>query len=226
MLLLKTANAKTQLDFDLDHDSKDLLTIEKLLWSRGYKNVIGVDEAGRGPLAGPVVACALSFSHTIDFSNISFFDEINDSKQVDAKKRIAIFEKLSTFPEIQWASSIIDAATIDQINIRKASLLAMKRAIESLSLSIDIVIVDGRDAPTVDLEVVPIIKGDTKSKTIALASIFAKVLRDRIMVDYDSEYPYYGMKSHKGYGTKMHIDALKEHGLSPIHRKSFCKNFA
>ncbi len=206
------------------HDSKDLLFYEKQLWSRGYKNVIGVDEAGRGPLAGPVLACALTFSPAINFSKLPLFDEINDSKQVEPNIRIAIFEKLSGHSEIQWATSLIEADVIDQMNIRNASLLAMKNAIESIQRK-EVVIVDGRDKPSVECEVIPIVKGDAKSKTIALASIFAKVLRDRIMVDYDKEYPQYGLKNNKGYGTRVHIDAIKKHGLTPLHRNTFCKNF-
>ena len=174
----------------------------------------GVDEVGRGPLAGPVIAAAV----ILDTENP--IQGLMDSKKINEKKRIFLAKEIRE-KALAWAMGRAEHDEIDSMNILQASLLAMKRAIESLSIKPELVLVDGIYRPDIDCKVVPIVKGDSKVPVISAASIIAKVARDNEMIALDSEYPGYGFSQHKGYPTTMHINALKELGVSLIHRKSF-----
>jgi len=183
----------------------------------GGKIIAGIDEAGRGPLAGPVVcACAV-----MPMDNI--IEGINDSKKVSPKKREELYEKIIE-TAISYSIVEVDEKTIDEINILQATKLGMKKALESLKVKPEVVLIDAVKIDT-DLPQENIIKGDALSYNIAVASILAKVHRDRLMVKLDEKYPQYGFAKHKGYGTKLHIEALKKYGKCEIHRDSFIKNF-
>jgi len=199
---------------------------EKKLWSKGQRFVIGVDEVGRGPLAGPVVAAACYFSFENDEARQEILDlGIKDSKFVSPKKREKIFNFLISSNSVKYGIGVIDEVTIDKINILQASLLAMKDAIEDLKMENfegAYALIDGRDViPNVQMSQKAIIKGDGKVLSIAAASILAKVTRDKMMEEYAKKYPQYLFEKHKGYGTKLHMEAIKEHGPCEIHRKSF-----
>jgi len=192
-----------------------LLTFERQLWHRGCQFVAGIDEAGRGPLAGPVVAAAVVFPK--DTTNTL---HIFDSKQLPAHKR----EQLKTVVEQHAVSigiGIVDHDLIDEINILQASLQAMKEAVDQLSVKPDHLLIDGIHAPDINVENTCIPKGDSKSMAIAAASIIAKVTRDELMIKLDRKYPGYGFARHKGYPTKAHIKSIHQLGFSPIHRRSF-----
>ena len=195
----------------------DLLVTERLLLSEGLNFICGVDEAGRGPLAGPVCAGAC----IPDLSNI--IAGVNDSKKLTEKKRELLYNQLKDAC-LSYKTVFVDADVIDDINILNATKLAMKEAILSMFPLPDMVLIDA-----VKLEIPyksqSIIHGDAVSYCIAAASIFAKVERDRLMMEYAEKYPEYGFESHKGYGSKHHIEMLKKYGPCPIHRKSFIKNF-
>ncbi|MCI6164884.1 MAG: ribonuclease HII [Lachnospira sp.] len=183
-----------------------------------YSYICGIDEAGRGPLAGPVVAGAVVLPKG---KRILY---VNDSKKLSEKKRDELFDIIKD-EALTYAVGIISPERIDEINILQATYEAMRQAVNKLSVKPDIFLNDAVTIPGIEGKQVPIIKGDAKSLTIASASILAKVTRDRIMVEYDSMYPEYGFAKHKGYGTKAHIEAIKEYGPCPIHRKTFIKNF-
>jgi ribonuclease HII len=191
----------------------DLWAYEKDARCRGYLRIAGVDEAGRGPLAGPVVAAAVILPPDFDLTGIT------DSKKLTPARREAAFERITS--QAQYGTGVISHEIIDTINILKATHLAMKTALEELGALYDIILVDGLPVPGLPGESLAIIKGDSKSASIAAASIIAKVTRDRIMVEIDSAYPAYGFAGHKGYYCKTHIDALDTHGPCPCHRKSF-----
>ena len=193
----------------------DLFHFELELWRDGVKAVAGVDEAGRGPLAGPVVAAAVIFP-----PSISDAFGINDSKKLSPKNRERL-EPLIKNEALSVGVGIVDHAEIDRINILQATYKAMQIAIQQLSRSPDFALIDGRGVPDLEMPCKPIIKGDSKSISIAAASIIAKVTRDRIMIEMCEKYPQYGFEQHKGYPTKKHIQAIREFGLSPIHRRSF-----
>ena len=184
----------------------------------GYDHICGVDEAGRGPLAGPVVAGAVILPKDCRIPYI------NDSKKLSAKKREALFEAI-TEKAISCKVGIISHDRIDEINILQATYEAMRAAVASLDVRPDILLNDAVKIPEVDIKQVPIIKGDAKSQSIAAASILAKVTRDRLMETYASIYPEYGFEKHKGYGTAQHIEALRKYGPCPIHRRTFIRNF-
>jgi len=191
-------------------------TFEKSLIPSDATFVCGLDEAGRGPLAGPVFAGAVILPE-------DYIPEgLNDSKKLSEKKREALFEEI-TKNAIAWGYGTASPEEIDEINILNASMLAMKRAVEMLSVKPDFLLVDGNIARGFDIKAVPVIKGDAKSPSIAAASIVAKVLRDRECMEMDRIYPEYGFAKHKGYPTKAHFEAVEKHGVSPIHRKSFLK---
>lgn len=198
-------------------ETKENLSFEKELLSEGVTLIAGMDEAGRGPLAGPVVAAAVIMP--LD----DIIPGVDDSKKVSEKKREILFEKIKE-KAIAYKIVAVDEKTIDEINILEATKKAMKECVAGLSVRPEIVLVD---AVKLDLGVPSkaIIKGDALSYSIAAASILAKVFRDRLMESYDETYPAYGFKKHKGYGTKAHIDAIKEIGPCPIHRRTFIKNF-
>ncbi len=191
-----------------------MLVFEKQAMLDGYKIIAGVDEAGRGPLAGPVVSAAVILPENFDIRGI------NDSKKLSEKKRAALFPKIQS-QAIAFGIGIADHGEIDRINILQASLLSMKRAVDDLGLIPDYLLIDGKFTIDSNIDQRPVIKGDTLSLSIAAASILAKVTRDRIMTDLDLQYPEYEFKRHKGYPTKTHKQAILAHGPCPIHRKSF-----
>jgi len=180
--------------------------------------IAGLDEAGRGPLAGPVVAAAVILPKDI------FLPFLNDSKKVTEKRRDVLFDEIKQ-NAIAYGIGIASNTLIDEINILQATYEAMREAINALSTRPDILLVDAIHIPGIDIRQVGIVKGDAKSVNIAAASILAKVTRDRLMAEYDKIYPEYGFASNKGYGTAAHIAALKEYGPCEIHRKSFIGNF-
>ena len=190
--------------------------IEREKWSQGFGAVAGVDEAGRGPLAGPVFAAAVILPPD------EMIEGLNDSKKISEKKREALFPIIK---EKAIAYSIAQASEeeIDRLNIREATSLAMNRAIEGLQVSPDFVLVDGNYIGNCAYLFECVIKGDARSASIAAASILAKVSRDHLMLEMAEKYPEYRFEKHKGYGTKVHVEALKTYGASPIHRKTFLK---
>ena len=193
---------------------------ENKFLEKGYKLIAGMDEAGRGPLAGPVVvACVVM---PLDKENI--IDGVNDSKKLSEKKRNLLFDKIKE-KAICYSISVVDHNVIDDINILQATKKGMCECVNRLSKKPDIVLVDAVSNLDVDCEMLPIIHGDALSYSIACASIIAKVTRDRMMVEFDRIYPQYNFKKHKGYGTAEHIQLLKEFGKCPIHRDTFIKNF-
>lgn len=183
-----------------------------------YQFICGIDEVGRGPLAGPVVAGAVILPKDCDILYI------NDSKQLSEKKREELYETIQE-KAVACAVGIVSPARIDEINILQATYEAMREAIGKLSKTPDLLLNDAVTIPKVSIRQVPIIKGDAKSISIGAASIYAKVTRDRMMVEYDRDYPEYGFAKNKGYGSAEHIAALKKYGPSPIHRRSFIGNF-
>ena len=196
-----------------------LKNIENNWHKKGKKLVCGIDEAGRGPLAGPVVVAAVIMPED------SFIEGVNDSKKVSEKKREKLYDEI-TENAIAWSVGIIDQNEIDKINILNATKKGLTTALTELKEKPDIILVDAlTKIDTLGIPYESIIKGDAKSYSIAAASIIAKVTRDRIMRQWDEIYPQYGFINHKGYGTKAHIDAIKQYGLCPLHRKSFTKNF-
>lgn len=190
------------------------LEIENNLWLHGITHIAGVDEAGRGPLAGPVVAASVIFpKHLI-------IEGVNDSKKLTQNKRELLFDIISS-KALSIGVGIISHDEIDRVNILQATFLAMKKSLENLTVNPDYVLVDGKYFKHNKYTVQNIVDGDAKSFTIAAASIIAKVTRDRLMEAYDKKYPQYGFAKHKGYGTSQHIEAIKKCGLCEIHRKSF-----
>ena len=189
---------------------------EQEFYAQGYKVICGIDEAGRGPLCGPVVAAACILPDGL------YIEGLNDSKKLTEKKREKLFDVIK---ESALAYCIAEASVeeIDTLNILEADLLAMRRAIDGLSIKPDLALIDGNIARDFQIDAVPVIKGDAISMNIAAASILAKVTRDRMCADLDAQYPEYGIAKHKGYGTKAHMDALHQYGPSPIHRKQFIR---
>ncbi len=192
-----------------------IFQFEKKYYREGYELIGGTDEAGRGPLAGPVVAAAVVFRPD------TRIEGINDSKKLTESKREKLFD-LIELNALSVGVSVIDNYKIDDINILQASLLAMKESVSRLDPQPGIILIDGNKTFTSDIPVEAIIKGDSLSFSIAAASIIAKVTRDRIMVKLSEEYPVYNWKQNKGYPTKEHREAVLKFGLSPYHRKSFC----
>ena len=198
----------------------DLLKFEKLEQSKGNNLIAGVDEVGRGPLAGPVVCCAVIMS--LEPGDI--IDGVWDSKKLSEKKREELFDKIKE-KAIAYQIEFVNEKVIDQINILEATKLCMANAINNLSVKPDVVLVDAVTKLKTEVKQVPIIKGDALSYTIGCASILAKVTRDHFMTELSKNYPEYGFDKHKGYGTAAHIAAIKEFGPCEIHRKTFIKNF-
>ncbi len=188
---------------------------ETALRNRGYLKIAGVDEVGRGPLAGPVVAAACILSEG------SFFFKLNDSKQLAPEEREALYAQLSQDPQVVFAIGIVSPRRIDEINILRATFEAMQIAVSKLAAKPDYVLVDGNRAPQFDCPCEPIVKGDAHSVSIAAASVLAKVVRDRMMDEEACKWPGYGFEVHKGYGTPQHLDAIARLGPCPIHRESF-----
>lgn len=193
-------------------------TFENDAREKGYKYICGVDEAGRGPLAGPVCAAAVILPRD------AVIDGLDDSKKLSEKKREALYEVIVN-TAVSYAVAFGTVAEIEEFNILGATFLAMKRAIEGLSVKPDFALIDGNRTPKdISIPCQTVIKGDSKSASIAAASILAKVTRDRLLLEYDKKYPQYNFKKHKGYGTKEHYEAIKKYGVCEVHRLSFLKN--
>jgi len=243
--------------------SNDRLEFERELWSREFTLIAGVDEAGRGPLAGPVVAAAVILpatwakecarpraqqyeqteghqipsaprtrhvavpgdGHTPQTDSNGGFDtrlvDLNDSKQLTEAQRENFFQIITTHPDLRYAIAIVDAATIDRINILQATHRAMNEALAQLQQQPQHVLVDGRPVKSMTLPQTALVKGDSRSYSIAAASVLAKVTRDRMMLEFDTKFPGYGFAIHKGYGVPQHLAAIEKLGPCPIHRMSF-----
>lgn len=183
---------------------------------KSYTYICGVDEAGRGPLCGPVAAAAVIMPKN------SFIEGVNDSKKLSEKKREALYEQIIK-EAVAYSVCLIDNDEIDKINILNATLKAMEGAINGLSVKAEFALIDGNQNRGITTPNKTVVKGDAKSYSIACASILAKVTRDRLLDEYEKEYPGYGFSKHKGYGTKAHYEAIAAYGITPIHRKSFLK---
>ena len=197
---------------------KSMCSHENNAFQKGYKYIAGIDEAGRGPLAGPVVAAAVILPDNI------FITNLKDSKKLSSKQRNILYEEIKS-KALAFGIGMSDEKCIDKINILNATKNAMKQAINSLEIKPDIIFIDAVKLDHISIPQVSIIDGDNLSVSIAAASIIAKVTRDRLIEEYDSIYPEYGFAKHKGYGTKEHIEAIKKFGICPIHRISFVKKY-
>ena len=196
-----------------------LKEIEKDLYDKGFNNICGIDEAGRGPLAGPVVVAGVIMPED------SMIEFVNDSKKVTEKRREMLYDKIKE-EAISYSIAVVDQNVIDDINILNATKQGVTEVVDGLNVKPDLIIVDAlTHINTRGIPYEPIIKGDAKCYNIAAASILAKVTRDRIMRQWDEVFPQYGFAKHKGYGTKAHIEALEKYGPCPIHRKTFIKHF-
>jgi ribonuclease HII len=191
-----------------------MISLESQLWTAGTDLIAGIDEAGRGPLAGPVVAAAVIFPPYASIPGV------RDSKTLTARQRDALYQKISQ-NAFSVGVGIIGSEEIDRINILKATLKAMKQAVDQLNITPLHLLVDGNQLPDCPMKMTAVVGGDRHCFCIAAASIIAKVTRDRLMVQYHRQFPVYGFDRHKGYGTRFHINAIRTHGYSPIHRRSF-----
>ncbi len=197
----------------------DLSKYEREYNEKGYELIGGIDEAGRGPLFGPVVAACVVLPKGC------LIEGVNDSKKLSEKKREALFDEIKE-KAVAWGVGIVDNNTIDEINILEATRKAMNEAVSNLQVKPDYIFIDAeKHVDTCGIPYLPIIKGDALSINISCASIIAKVTRDRMIDELAKEYPQYGLEKHKGYGTKEHIDAIKKYGITPLHRKTFCQKF-
>jgi len=201
-----------------DNRLEEISQYENKAYQAGYKIVAGIDEVGRGPLAGPVVTAVVVLKQGCKIRGI------NDSKKISEPKREELYEIIIK-EAVDYSIGMASPDEIDELNILNATYLAMRRAIEGLKIKPDCLLNDAVRIPGVDIHQVPIIKGDAKSMSIGAASIVAKVTRDRMMYAYDKEYPGYNFAGNKGYGTSDHYDGIRKHGRTPIHRSSFLKNF-
>lgn len=200
----------------------DMIAFEKEAWKSGLFFIAGVDEAGRGPLAGPVVAAAVAFDRDfLENGGAETFDGLTDSKALTEKKRETFFEQLIASPFAHTAFAVIGPDEIDSINILQATWKAMATALSGLDRMPDLALVDGNPVRGLPCKSQNIVKGDAKSLSISAASVIAKVTRDRMMVELDEKFPEYGFASHKGYGTKKHLEAIHKHGPVSCHRKTF-----
>ncbi len=196
----------------------ELLEFDREYRSKSAGPLCGVDEAGRGPLAGPVCAAAVILPDDVELPGL------NDSKKLTDKKRRELYD-IITEQALSWSVALVDEKTIDEINILQATFRAMEQAVAGLTMTPDLVLVDGNREPPLPMKTECVVGGDGKSASIAAASILAKVTRDRLMEELDETYPQYGFAVHKGYGTKRHYEALRTYGPSPIHRQTFLKKF-
>lgn len=201
-----------------EYEKTDLWEIQREYGAQGYNVICGVDEAGRGPLAGPVCAAAVILPEGYEIQGL------NDSKQLTDKKRRELYPIIME-EAIAYGIAFVDEKTIDEVNILNATFMAMKNAISQLSLKPELALIDGNRVTDFGVEAIPVVKGDAKVASIAAASILAKVARDEYMEAMDETYPQYGFAIHKGYGTKRHYEAIREHGMCPIHRATFLKKF-
>ncbi len=193
-------------------------SFENELKNKGYNYICGVDEAGRGPLAGPVCAAAVILPDNC------VIEGVNDSKKLSEKKREELFDIIIK-KAVSYSIAFGSVDEIEELNILGATFLAMKRAVEGLDVKADFAIIDGNKVPPqLNINAEPLVKGDAKSVSVAAASILAKVTRDRLLYEYDKKYPEYSFAAHKGYGTKAHIEAIRKLGPCEVHRKSFLKN--
>jgi ribonuclease HII len=192
-----------------------MLRYEKKAYRNGANLIAGIDEAGRGPLAGPVVAAAVILPREFRHKTL------NDSKQLSPELREEIYVELTNRPDIIWSVGVSDVDVIDAYNILRATWRAMSLALDGLRVKPDHVLIDGLRVPVIRIPQTAIVKGDCKSFSIAAASVIAKVTRDRLMVQIHEQYPQYGFAQHKGYGTPEHLAALEQHGPAPVHRRSF-----
>jgi len=198
------------------------LSYECELWKQGYSRVAGVDEAGCGPLAGPVVAAAVIFPESwLETGLPARFRGLNDSKQLTEEEREKFFERIQADPQVHSAIAVVDVETIDRINIRQAAWQGMNRALDQLQPRPEHVLVDGLRIRWLAYQQTPLVQGDAKSYSIAAASVLAKVTRDRMMRELDIQFPGYGFAEHKGYSTPKHFAAIEKLGACAIHRKSF-----
>jgi len=216
--LVETAQKRKQAYFDEIERLKEISKYEERLYNSGCMYVAGVDEVGRGPLAGPVAAAVVILKEN------DLIEGINDSKKLSAKKRDELYD-IITERAVDWAVAMVSPKEIDEINILNATYKAMREALSKLKIKPDHLLADAVTIPGIDVKQTAIIKGDAKSISIGAASIVAKVTRDRMMAMYDEIYPGYGFAENKGYGSAEHIKAIKEQGICPIHRKTFVKNF-
>lgn len=199
-----------------------MLTFEKHFWDKGIKRLAGVDEAGRGPLAGPVTAAAVVFPRALlEKEVLDRLAELTDSKQLSVAQRESFFTLLQTMPDVEIGIGMADVSEIDRYNILKATHMAMRRALLNLPALPENTLIDGLPAPDMPAPSTALVKGDSRSITIAAASVIAKVTRDHLMDALDDRYPEYGFKQHKGYGTADHIQALLRYGPTIHHRRSF-----
>ena len=196
----------------------DLWKYEHEAYDAGYETVCGVDEAGRGPLAGPVCAAAVILPRDLEIEGL------NDSKKLSNKRRRALYD-IIVQEALAYGIAFATEQEIDEINILQATFLAMRRAMEQLTVRPSLALIDGNRETEFGLPVRTIVKGDSLSANIAAASILAKVTRDRFMEEQDAIYPQYGFAIHKGYGTRAHYDAVRQYGMTPIHRRTFLKKF-
>ena len=197
---------------------QEMQQYERELYAQGVRTIAGIDEVGRGPLAGPVVAAAVILPEDFDLLGV------NDSKKLSEKRREELFVQIKE-KAVAWAIGMADSRVIDEINILQATKQAMAEAVGSLPVKPDHLLIDAVKLEGLDYPETPIVKGDQKSISIAAASIIAKVKRDDMMITYASKYPGYAFEKNKGYGTKEHYEGLREHGITPIHRRSFLKSF-
>ena len=193
---------------------------EQAAWARGHRRIAGVDEAGRGPLAGPVVAAAAILDPSL-WPGDGPLAEVNDSKKLSPHRREVLFDQLQHEDGVAFAIGISTVGEIDRLNILRATHRAMARAVEALAQPPDFLLVDGRPVPGLPVPSEALVQGDGRSRSIAAASILAKVTRDAMMLELDRKYPAYGFSAHKGYGTRAHRDALQRYGPCPAHRRSF-----
>ena len=197
-------------------EAVDWLLFENEAHNRGYKFVCGIDEAGRGPLAGPVCAAAVILPDNL------IIDGVNDSKKLTEKKREELYDVIIE-KSVAYSIAFATVEEIERVNILNATMSAMQRAVQNLDVKADFAMIDGNRSPALDIPSQCIIKGDSRSMSIACASILAKVTRDRLMLEYAQKYPQYFFEKHKGYGTKLHTDMILQHGACEIHRPSFLK---
>lgn len=195
----------------------DWYSYEKEAAASGFQCICGIDEAGRGPLAGPVFAACVVLRPGGEITGL------NDSKKLNEKKRELLFDEI-TAHSADYSIAMASEREIDEINILQATFLAMRRAFDGMRVKPDLALIDGNRAPGLDIAQRTIVRGDAQSASIAAASILAKVSRDRYLYELDREYPQYQFAKHKGYGTKLHYETLAQFGISPVHRKSFLKN--
>ncbi|WP_394217219.1 ribonuclease HII [Halobacillus trueperi] len=211
--LMKRYDKEIKQKQELKRQYERMMMFEEALFQRGFTNVAGIDEAGRGPIAGPVVAGAVILPR--DY----YLEGLNDSKKLSLKSREAYFDRIKA--DADWGVGIVTNEEIDRINIYQATKLAMQRAVDDLSDQPEHLLIDAMELGATSTPQTKLIKGDERSVSIAAASVVAKVTRDRMMAALDEQYPLYEFRNNQGYGTKPHVEALKNHGPSPVHRKTF-----